>query len=427
MGRSCVKVFRQYKFVVEDRDRHGNVRVYLRRPGQPKIRMTAEPGTPDFDAEYRRAIAGEIAPKAPRRPPPPAPGSLRAICVSYFGSLDYRALDPRTRRVRRQILEHLCDEHGDKPAALLEPRHVRALRDAKAATPEAANGLLKSLRAVFRFGTEAGLTARNPAREVRYLAGKPGGFRAWSLEDVRQFEDHHSIGTPARLALALLLYTGQRRADVVAMGPALVRDGWLTLTQTKNARRRPVTLSIPIVPALAEAISATQCGDSTFLVHARGKPFTPGGFGNWFRKRCDEAGLPLCSAHGLRKAAASRLAEHGCSAHEIAAVTGHRSLKEVQRYTASADQRRMAGNALARLATVVSHPNVAASGWDKDGSQPIENKETTTCMASGGGTTSAGDAELQMIQIHGSGDGDLAELIAFTDTVKERDPVAALL
>jgi integrase len=44
----------------------------------------------------------------------------------------------------------------------------------------------------------------------------------------------------------------------------------------------------------------------------------------------------------LRKAAARRLAEAGCSANVIAAVTGHKSLREVARYTAAADQLRLA-------------------------------------------------------------------------------------
>ncbi|MCZ4090788.1 tyrosine-type recombinase/integrase [Sinorhizobium psoraleae] len=91
-------------------------------------------------------------------------------------------------------------------------------------------------------------------------------------------------------------------------------------------------------PSLIEALQAAPEGKATFLLTSFGKPFTPAGFGNWFRERCDEAGLPHCSSHGLRKAAARRLAEAGNSANHIAAVTGHLSLKEVERYTRAADQ-----------------------------------------------------------------------------------------
>jgi integrase len=87
----------------------------------------------------------------------------------------------------------------------------------------------------------------------------------------------------------------------------------------------------------------------TFLVTAQGAPFTPAGFGNWFRECCDAVGLKNCSAHGLRKAAARRLAEAGNSTNAIAAVTGHTTLKEVERYTRDADQARLADQAIATL------------------------------------------------------------------------------
>jgi integrase len=90
--------------------------------------------------------------------------------------------------------------------------------------------------------------------------------------------------------------------------------------------------------------------EPTLLTTSFGKPFTVVGFGNWFRDRCDEAGLPKgISAHGLRKATARRLADLGCSAHQIAAITGHATLAEVQRYTSAADRRRLAQEAMKKL------------------------------------------------------------------------------
>ena len=128
-----------------------------------------------------------------------------------------------------------------------------------------------------------------------------------------------------------------------------MKDGWLTFTQTKNRRHKPVTLSIPVRPELQAIIDATPSGHMTFLVTAFGKQFTANGFGNWFRRRCNDAGLPQCSAHGLRKAAAARLAEAGASENEIMAVTGHRTSKEVTRYTRSARQKVLAASAMARF------------------------------------------------------------------------------
>jgi integrase len=109
-------------------------------------------------------------------------------------------------------------------------------------------------------------------------------------------------------------------------------------------------LEIPVHPKLRAIIDATNpIGHQTFLVTSLGRSFTAAGFGNWFREICDEAGCFDISAHGGRKATARRLAELGCSASQIAAITGHASLVEVQRYTKAADRKRMAREAMARL------------------------------------------------------------------------------
>ena len=225
------------------------------------------------------------------------------------------------------------------------------LRNELADRPEAANAIVKALRQVYSYAAEAELVDYNPARDVAYIKSGSQGFHSWNLDEVQQFEKRHAIGTKARLALALLLYSGQRRSDVILFGRQHVRDSWLIFTQQKNRKRKPISLSIPMVPALRTIIAASPCGDLTFLVTEFGRPFTAGGFGNKFREWCDQAGLRHCSAHGLRKATAARLAELGASEHEIMAVTGHQTSKEVTRYTRAARQAILAGSAMARLAS----------------------------------------------------------------------------
>src|SRR3712207_5645999 len=92
------------QYLVEDMDRHGNVRLYVRRKGQGKIRLHEAPGSDAFLDEYRRAVAGEITPKK-AGPDTVQPGSLRWLCVEYFKSADYERLDPTTRSARRNVLE----------------------------------------------------------------------------------------------------------------------------------------------------------------------------------------------------------------------------------------------------------------------------------------------------------------------------------
>lgn len=341
------------KYVVEDTDRHGNVRVYLRKPGQSKIRLPTPIGSLEFWREYQRVLSGAA-------PPPKVDlveerkkqsGSFEWLCNQYYRAAVFQQLSPRTQGVRRGILQHIVKLGGGLPACELSAKHIRRWRDQKADKPESANGMIKALRQVYAFAVEYEITDRNPAKDVPYLSSNSDGFHAWSIDEVLQYERTHPIGTKARLVFALLLYTGQRRADIVRLGKQHVSDGWIRLTQQKNERRRPITVEIPLIAELRTIIERSPTGDLTFLVTEFGRPFTSNGFGNRFRKWCDEAGLPQCSAHGLRKAAASRLAELGCTELEIMSVTGHSTSKEVERYTRAARRRVLAKSAMAKFSS----------------------------------------------------------------------------
>lgn len=333
------------KHLVEDMDRHGNVRIYFRRSGQRKIRIRSKPGTAEFLQEYHVAFAdkGKIRLPVLHESRTPLPKNcIRWLCIQYFASSDFKRLELSTQTVRRRILDRICESDGDKPYALLEPRHIRLRRDAKADRPEAANGDIKALRQVFSFAVEYDLAKGNPAKDVPYLKSSSQGYHSWTPEEVTQFEDRFPVGTKARLALALFLYTGQRRSDIVRLGPQHVRGGWLTFTQMKNRSRNPVTLSIPVLPELQTVLDQTPTGNLSYIVTEFGKTFTSNGFGNWFRKRCDEAGLPKCSAHGLRKAGAAIAAENGATERQLMAIFGWSTMKEAARYTRAARQRILA-------------------------------------------------------------------------------------
>jgi integrase len=174
-----------------------------------------------------------------------------------------------------------------------------------------------------------------------------GGHTPWTNEDIEQAR--HPTGTQARLAMAILLNTAGRREDAVRLGPQHCRYGRIRFTQAKNEHCNPVQVDIPIHPDLARVIEVTPSGHLTFLVTAFSKPFSAAGFGNKFRTWCEEAGLPKLTAHGLRKAAATRLAEAGASPHEIMAVTGHQSLEEVERYTRAARRPQLADSGMDKL------------------------------------------------------------------------------
>lgn len=342
---------RQYKFTTEDVDRHGNVRIYFRRKGKAKIRLREAPGTQAFEEEYRRAFNGETSGRVAavgNRTPPAAPGTMRWLCEQYYASAKFQALGESTRKVRRSILDTICNRAGSFRFAMMRPQDVARLRDEKAKTPEAANARVKALRQVFAWACdpEYKIATQNPAREVRYLSGEnPDGFKAWSEEDVARYEARHPIGTKARLALDLLLYTGARRSDVVRLGPQMERDGKLIFNEVKGSRRIAKRHELLILPPLRRSIDATPTGHLVYLATAFGRPHSVKAFGNWFKRRCREAELEDLSAHGLRKLAAQRCAEAGASEHQLMALFGWTSTKQAALYTRRANRAKLEAEA----------------------------------------------------------------------------------
>lgn len=202
------------------------------------------------------------------------------------------------------------------------------------------------MRQVFKFGVRKKFAPFNPARDVSYIRTGSTGYHTWTIEEVRQFEDRHPLGTKARLALALLVFTGQRRSDVVRFGKQHVAHGKLNFTQHKNRKRKPKKLTLPMLPVLNTIIDASPCGDLTFLVNDLGRTFTEAGFGNKFRDWCNQAGLHHCTAHGLRKAGATIAANNGATSRQLMAIFGWDSIRMAEHYTRSADQERLADEAM---------------------------------------------------------------------------------
>lgn len=324
------------------RDRHGVIRHYYRRPGRPRVTLPGEPGSSEFMAAYELALQGERQVQTVRF----QPGSIGALIAAYYTSPGWAQLQPQTQRGYRRILDAFRETYGAGTVANLRSAHLVKVLDKYADRPEAGKRLLKLLRSVYRFAIARGLARHDPTQGVKVEARKSAGFRPWTDADIEAFKQYWPEGSRERLALYLLLYTGQRRSDVVRMGRQHIRDGVLTVTQQKTG----AVLDIPVHPILKGELDRLLRTNLTFLMTAQGKPFSGPGFSNWFADSAKAAGLPAHSSpHGLRKAASRWLAEAGASAFEIAAITGHASLKEVERYTKSASQKRLAETAMARM------------------------------------------------------------------------------
>ena len=331
---------------IDKRDEAAKPRYYFRRKGWPRTPLPGLPGSPDFMRAYEAALGGQSLQIGASRT---KPGSIDALATAFYRSAGWLVLAPQTRAVDRLIIEKFRKSHGDKPVALLARQHVNALIAEKVETPFAANHWLRMIKALMAFAVTEGWRKDDPTAGIKRIRIKSDGYHSWTEAEIEKFEKHHAVGSKARLALALLVYTAQRRSDMVLMGRP--RDGVIQIRQQKTG----ANLMIPLHPELRRIIKATPSGHLALLVTAYGQPFTAKGFGKWFRERCDEAGLPKhCSAHGLRKAAARRLAEAGCSANVIASITGHKSLNEVARYTKAADQVRMAREGMAAITGTAS-------------------------------------------------------------------------
>lgn len=271
--------------------------------------------------------------------------AARHLSMKDYGHSSFMTLAPQTQKMRRAILENFRSKHGDKRIAKMPREYVARLIASK--KPFAARNWLKTLRGLMQFAVTTGLRSDDPTAGIEAPRARAGTIHTWTEAEIAQFEARHEMGSRPRLAMALLLFTAARRGDAIGLGPQHVRNGMLAYRQQKTGR----TLELPLHPELAAILAASAVSHLTFLTTAAGAPFTPAGFGNAFREWCNEAGLKHCSAHGLRKAQARRLAEAGCSAHEIAAITGHKTLAEVQRYADAANQARMARSAMATVTT----------------------------------------------------------------------------
>ena len=322
------------KWVSGFRDRHGKIRYRFRRKGQQQYLFKHAPGTEEFRAEYQACLSGVEAPANRPGADRLKAGTFDELIARYYRSPDF--LDPgaRTQQVYRNVLERWRAKYGSARVADLETRHVSTMMAEMLPHRTSANMLRKRLSALMNFAIRAGDVDRNPVLATKPYRVESEGFHTWTEDEIAQYERHHPVGSTARLALDLMLWTGQRGGDARLMGPHHIREKRLHITQEKTG----VTVSLPILPSLARSIMAATTGTEVFLLSGHKKPFSRAGFGNKFRDWCNAAGLPNCTAHGLRKSAARRFAEAGCTNQQIKSWTGHTTDSEVARYTAAADQ-----------------------------------------------------------------------------------------
>lgn len=282
------------KYCSYNRDRHGKNRVRFRKAGY-SVYLQGVPWSEAFMRAYGDALAGLKPTQEGVGTERTRPGSISALLVRYYRSPEYNRLAESSKVMRRRILEKFREKHGNKMVRNLERKHVKDIIGSMSDRPQAANNLLKFLKVILNFAVDIEMVERNVAAGIRrYPEGS--GFHTWTEEDISRFENCHKAGSSARLAMGLLLYLGQRRSDVIKIGRQHIESGVIKVSQQKTG----AYLKIPIHPELRKLIDLAPMDNMTILTTSAGLPFTAAGFGNWFRKQCDEADLRHCTSHGLR-------------------------------------------------------------------------------------------------------------------------------
>jgi enterobacteria phage integrase len=326
------------------RDRHGKLRAYFRRGRGSRIPLPATVGSDEFDAAYHAALTGQLV-AGRHKHVKPASGTIGALIASYMRSSAYLGLRETTKVGYASRIDALRTKHGHRTVAgLTRQRIVSGILQPYADRPGAGFAILKMLRVLIRHGIDIGWLSYDPSLGIK--RPKIREIRSWTDEEIQRFEQHWPMGTKERLAFAVMLYTGQRRSDVHRMTWADVSERTIRVVQQKTGRK----LTIPLHHELLTVLAGAERECAMIINTDYGRPFTVDGFSQWLRVAITAAGLPLeCQPHGLRKAAGRRLAEAGCSAHEIMAVLGHKTLSEAERYTREADQTRLATEAMIKL------------------------------------------------------------------------------
>jgi integrase len=333
------------RYIDEFVDGQGRVKRYFRRRrSDPRIALPGIPGSDEFNTAYAAALTGKA--KVPVGAGRVIAGTIAAAITALYQHDEYTRLRPISRKGLRNVLERIRVAHGHRLLADLRQVHVEAML--KGMTPGAANKWLRTLKQLCRFAIKQEMMATDPTFGVRKReVGDGDGFHEWTEREITQYQQHWAVGTRQRLALDLLLYTAQRRSDVVKMGERDIGpDDTVHVVQSKTGAE----VWIPILPHLRASLdAATKAGHQTFLVSEYGKPYSSAGFGIRFHDWCIAAGLSGCSAHGLRKAATRRMAEAGFTDEQMMAWTGHTTRAELTRYSKGASRRLLARTSAVKL------------------------------------------------------------------------------
>jgi integrase len=326
----------------------GKTYLSFRRGKGPRVRLPDDPTSEAFAEAYAAALVGQSA----TRRGTITPGTIEALIVSYRKSASYIGLRATTKAGYASRIETLRTEHGHRAVAGLTRERIEVgILGSYYGRPGASLSLLKMLRILIRHAMS--LDDRSPLKlrsdpSLGIKRPKVGEIRAWSDAETAAFETRWPLGTRERTAYALMLYIGAARVDVHRMTWRQIDEMNSGVGYTRS--KTGVTVDMGLADELRRALAVAPRAHLTIINTEFGRPFTVAGFSRFMRDAISAAGLPIdCKPHGLRKTLGRRLADQGCTAHEIMAALGHTTLAEAERYTREADRRRGGREAIKKL------------------------------------------------------------------------------
>lgn len=297
-------------------------------------------GSAEFKAEYEALLNGADKPMFSTA----ISGTVAWLAEQFIGDSQYRNASDIRRKTLRRELDWLKAQAGTWPLAEVRTRHVEHLMSKKDG-PTAANTVRKNLSTLFNFAIRKEWLTVNPAKTAMARKANDSGYHTWTDAEIARFLETFGPGTKQRLAMLLVLSTGAARQDVIRLGWQNVRNGRIAYRRGKTGQ----AADLPILPELWQEIDRLPRNVMLFLHHGAGRSYKPESFANWFKDQCVAAGLPHCSTHGLRKAGATRLAEHGATEFEIMAFLAHKTPHEAATYTKAAGRARLADGGMSKL------------------------------------------------------------------------------
>lgn len=309
---------------------------YARRyRGGPRIRLPDDPESQEFLMAYGAAMAklSQMTSPVPRKTM--NSHSIGWLIRTYMDSSQFNRLASSTQKYQRYALKRISTLYEHTRFSKLTSKQIKLDMEAFQTTPEAANAFLKTLKSLIKWAIHIEYVDVDPTIGVHYFPKNREGFHTWQADEMQAFEKAFPIGTPERLAYELLACTGARVGDVIRLGATNIHEGSLRYVTQKTQ----VCVRLPIVASLQQALDTGPVGQDTFLqLPKKCEPFSDSkAFSRFFRKACKAADVPG-TPHGLRKAAAVRLAHGGATTNQICAALGWKTVQMAELYTKAMDR-----------------------------------------------------------------------------------------